>query len=118
MSVIITLERILYRIPYLVLSTAISLIFSKQCRKVISQMEKFVFFLIHAHSKRKVASTSMTSMRGLSMQQKKVDKVLAEYKNIFSSPSGVPMHCQVKHSIDLTPDAPLPNGPVSHRSLL
>jgi hypothetical protein len=28
------------------------------------------------------------------------------------------MHCQVKHPIDLTPSAPLPNGPVYHRSLM
>jgi hypothetical protein len=41
-----------------------------------------------------------------------------EYSDIFSSPTGVPLHCQVKHPIDLTPDAPLPNGPVYRRSLL
>jgi hypothetical protein len=41
-----------------------------------------------------------------------------EYSDIFSSPTGVPLHCQVKHPIDLTPNAPLPNGPVYHRSLL
>jgi hypothetical protein len=40
------------------------------------------------------------------------------YSDIFSSPTGVPLHCQVKHPIDLTPDAPLPNGPVYRRSLL
>jgi hypothetical protein len=28
------------------------------------------------------------------------------------------MHCQVKHSIDLTHDSPLPNGPVYCRSLM
>jgi hypothetical protein len=43
---------------------------------------------------------------------------MEEYKDIFSSPTGVPLHCQVKHSIDLTPDALLPNGPVYHHSLL
>ena len=30
----------------------------------------------------------------------------------------IPLHCQVKHPINLTPNAPLPNGPVYHRSLL
>jgi hypothetical protein len=78
---------------------------------------KFVFFMIHAQSERKVAATSMASTTGLSMQQKQVDKVMEEYKDIFSSPTRVPLHCQVKHSIDLTPDAPLPNGPVYHHSL-
>jgi hypothetical protein len=43
---------------------------------------------------------------------------MEEYKDIFSSPTGVPLHCQVKHSIDLTPNAPLPNGPVYWHSLL
>jgi hypothetical protein len=60
----------------------------------------------------------MASMTDLSMQQKQVDKVMEEYKDIFSSPTGVPLHCQVKHPIDLTPSAPLPNGPVYHHSLL
>jgi hypothetical protein len=54
----------------------------------------------------------------LSTQQKQVDKVFEEYSDIFSSPTGVPLHCQVKHPIDLTPDAPLPNGPVYCFSLL
>jgi hypothetical protein len=65
-----------------------------------------------------VAATSMASATGLSMQQKQVDKVVEESKDIFSSPTGVPLHCQVKHSIDLTPSASLPNGPVYRRSLL
>jgi hypothetical protein len=50
--------------------------------------------------------------------RKKVDKVVEEYLDIFSSPIGVPLHYQVKHPIDLTPGAPLPNGPVYHPSLL
>jgi hypothetical protein len=45
-SVIITLNKKLYRIPEAVPPSAISLISAKQCRKVISQMEKFVFFMI------------------------------------------------------------------------
>jgi hypothetical protein len=47
-SVIITLNRKLYRIPEAVPPSAISLISAKQCRKVISQMGKFVFFVIHS----------------------------------------------------------------------
>jgi hypothetical protein len=94
------------------------LISAKQCRKVISQTEKFVFFMILSQSEQKVTATSMASAQGLSMQQKQVDKIVEEYKDIFSSPTGVSRHCQVKHSIDLTPGAPLPNGPVYHRSLM
>ena len=47
-----------------------------------------------------------------------MDKVVEEYEDIFTSPVGVPLHCQVKHSIDLTPGASLPNGPIYRRSVL
>lgn len=47
-----------------------------------------------------------------------MDKVVEEYEDIFTSPAGVPLHCQVKHSIDLTPGAPLPNGPIYRCSVL
>jgi hypothetical protein len=50
-SVIITLNRKLYRIPEAVPPSAISLISAKQCRKVISQTGKFVFFMIHSQNK-------------------------------------------------------------------
>jgi hypothetical protein len=50
-SVIITLNRKLYRIHEAVPPSAISLIFAKQCRKVISQMGKFLFFLIRSQNK-------------------------------------------------------------------
>jgi hypothetical protein len=117
-SVIITLGRQLYRIPEVAPPTAISLISAKKCSKVISQTGKFVFFVIHAHSKKKVLPHPVASTQSLSLQQKQVDGIVEEYRDIFSSPTGVPMHCQVKHPIDLTPGAPLPNGPVYHRSLM
>ena len=47
-----------------------------------------------------------------------MDKVVEEYSDIFSSPTEVPLQSKVKHPIDLTPDAPLPNGPVYRLSLL
>jgi hypothetical protein len=49
-SVIITLDRKLYRIPEVVPPSAISLISAKKCRKFISQTGKFVFFLIRSES--------------------------------------------------------------------
>jgi hypothetical protein len=60
-------------------------------------MGKFVFFMIHSN---------------------KVDKVVEEYSNIFSSPTGVPLQCQVRHPIDLNLDASLANMLVYHHSLL
>jgi len=117
-SVIITLNRKLYRIPEAVPPSVIFLISAKQCRKVISQTGKFVFFVIRSRSERKIAATPRASTTDLSTQQNQVDKVVEEYSNIFSSPIGVPLHCQVKNPIDLNPGASLPNGPVYRRSLL
>ena len=47
-----------------------------------------------------------------------MDKVVEEYGDIFTSPTRVPLHCQVKHPIDLTPGAPQPNGPIYRLSVL
>jgi hypothetical protein len=111
-SVIITSGRQLYRIPEVELPTSISLISARKCSKVISQTMNFIFFVIHTHSKQKVTATSMASTKCLSLQQKKVDGIMEEYRDIFGSTIEVLTHCQVKHPIDLTLDAPLPNGPV------
>jgi hypothetical protein len=104
------LNKKLYRIPEAVPPSVISLISAKQCRKVISQTGKFVFFVILSQSERKIAATSRASVTDLSTQQKQVDKVMEEYSDIFSSPTGVPLHCQVKHPIDLTPTHRYPMG--------
>jgi hypothetical protein len=69
-SVIITLNMKLYRIPEAVPPSVISLISPKKCRKVISQMGKFVFFVIHSQNKRKIIATSRVSVVDLSTQQK------------------------------------------------
>jgi hypothetical protein len=60
----------------------------------------------------------MASTKSLSLQQKQVDRIVEEYKDIFSSPTGVPTHCQVNNPIDLTPNTPLPNGPIYRSSLM
>jgi hypothetical protein len=65
-SVIITLDRKLYRIPEVVPPSVISLISSKKCRKVIYHTRKFVFFIIHSQSERKIVATSSASMVDLS----------------------------------------------------
>jgi hypothetical protein len=111
------LNRKLYRIPEAVPPSVISLISAKQCRKVISQTRKFVFFVIHSQSEQKIKATSRASAADLSTQHNQVDKVMEEYSNIFSSPTEVTLHCQFKHPIDLTLGTLLPNGPVYHSSL-
>jgi hypothetical protein len=47
-----------------------------------------------------------------------MDKVMEEYEDIFFSPAAVPLHCQVKHLVDLTPGALLPNGPIYRCSVM
>jgi hypothetical protein len=47
-----------------------------------------------------------------------MDKVVEEYEEIFTSPTGVPLHYQVKHPINLTPSESLPNGPIYQCSVL
>ena len=81
-------------------------------------MGKFVFFVIHSQNKQKITATSRVFAADLSTQYKQVDKVVEEYLDIFSSPTRVPLHYQVKHPINLTPGASLPNGAVYCCSLL
>jgi hypothetical protein len=70
-SVIITLNRKLYRIPEAIPPSVISLISAKKCRKFISQTRKFVFFVIHSQNKRKIIATSRVSAVDLSTHRSK-----------------------------------------------
>ena len=74
--------------------------------------------MVRSEGEQKITATSTASTQNPSMQQKHVDKIVESYKDIFTMPVGVPVHCQVKHSIDLIPGVPLPNGPVYRRSLM
>ena len=77
---------------------------------LISKTRNFFFLMIHPQGKKNTVAT--TSRQGSSARQQQMDKVVEEYGDIFTSPTVVPLHCQVKHPIDLTPGAPLPNGPI------
>jgi len=116
-SVFITLGKQIYKILEAVPKTGVSLIIAKKCRKLISQTRKFVLFMVRSESKRKVIATSTTSKQGISQQQKHAYKIVEAHKDIFSMHDRVPLHFQVKKSIDLIPRAPLPNGPVYRCSL-
>ena len=72
--------------------------------------------MIRPQGKKKTVAT--TSRQGSSTQQQQMDKVMEEYGDIFTSPTGVPLHCQVKHPIDLILSALLSNGPIYRRSVL
>jgi hypothetical protein len=67
-SVIINLNRKLYRIPEVVPPSVISLISTKQCRKVISQKGNLVFFMILSQNERKITATYRVSAANLSTQ--------------------------------------------------
>jgi hypothetical protein len=79
---------------------------------------KLFFFVIHFEGKKNFTATSLAFTHSLSLQHNKVEGILEEYRDIFSSPTQVPTKCQVKDPIDLTPSAPLPNGLVYHPSLM
>ena len=96
--------------------TAISLVNTKQCSKLISKTGKFIFLMIRPQEKKKMVA--MTSRQGPSTWQLQMDKVVKENEDIFTSPAGVSLHCQVKHSIDLTPGSLLPNVPIYRLSVL
>jgi hypothetical protein len=72
--------------------------------------------MIRPQGKKNIVAT--TSRQGSSARQQQMEKVMEEYRDIFTSPVGVPVHCQVKHPIDLTLGASLPNGPIYQRSVL
>jgi hypothetical protein len=65
-SIIITLNKKLYRIPMVVPHSIISLISSKQCRNVISHIGKFVLFMILSQNERNITTTSRVSAVDLS----------------------------------------------------
>jgi hypothetical protein len=60
-SVIITLGGQLYRVPEAVPTTVVSLISMKQCRKVVSQTERFFLFMVWSEGEWKVTATAKTS---------------------------------------------------------
>jgi hypothetical protein len=41
-----------------------------------------------------------------------VENMVEEYRDIFASPTRVPLHYQEKHAIDLTLGSPLSNNPI------
>ena len=111
-AVIITLGNNLYRIPEVVPPPIISLTTAKQRSKIVSQTRKLIFLTTHSRGKKSIVAT--TSKQGSLAWLQQMEKVMEEYEDIFSSLIEVPLHCQDKHSIDLTPNAPPPNVAIHH----
>ena len=98
--VIISLCNSLYRIPEVAPPTATSLITTNKGSKLISQARKFIFCLVFSQSKGKIITTSMTPMKGPSMQQQQQrDTVMRKHRNNFSSPTRVPHKHQVGNKV-------------------
>ena len=72
--------------------------------------------MIHPQGKKKMVA--MISRQGPSARQLSMDKDMEEYDDIFTSPTGDPLHYQAKHSIDMTLDVALPNQPIYRHSFL
>ena len=69
------------------------------------------------HSRNTVATSQLTEQHN-SQQQQQVNKIIEEYQNIFQAPYELPLHCQLKHSIELVPSSSLPNTSIYKRSIL
>jgi hypothetical protein len=59
---------------------------------VVSQIWRFVLFIVQSEGEQKVTTTAKTYAWGLSTQQQQVDKIVEDNKDIISSPTGVPLH--------------------------
>ena len=94
------------------------MISTKQTRKLINHAQKFTLIMIKPrHFKNTAAMSRLTDQRS-SQQQQHINNILKEYRNIFQAPDRVPLHCQVKHSIELIPGSSLPNTYVYGISIL
>ena len=74
--------------------------------------------MINPQDSRNTATTSQLTDQRSSRQQQQIDNILEEHQNIFQALDGVPLHYQVKHSIEFVHGSSLPNTYVYRRSIL
>ena len=99
-------------------TSTVTMIYAKQTKKLINHAQKFTLIMIKPqHSRKSVAMSRLTDQQS-SWKQQHIHNILGEYQNIFQATSGVPLHCQVKHSIELVPSSLLPNAYVYRISIL
>ena len=96
----------------------VAMISAKQTKKLINHAQKFALIMIKPQHSRKTVATSRLTDQHSSQQKEQIDNILEEYHNIFQALNAVPLHCQVKHSIELVPSTSLPNASVYRRSIL
>ena len=96
----------------------VGMVSTKQAKKLINHAHKFMLLMIKPQHSQNTTITSHLSTNHDSQQQQQVDRVLEEYQAVFKDPTGVPLHCQVKHSIDLVPGSSLLNAYFYRRFVL
>ena len=94
------------------------MISTKQMKKLINHAQKFALIMIKPQNSRKTTTTIRLTDQRSFQQQQQIDNILKEYQNIFQAPDGVPLHCQVKHFIELVLGYSLPNTYVYRSSIL
>ena len=87
-------------------------------KNLINHAQNFALIMIKPQHSRKTATTNRSIDQCSSRQQQQIENILEEYHNIFQAPDGVPLHCQVKHSIELVPGSSLPSASFYRRSIL
>ena len=96
----------------------VGMVSTKQAKKLINHAHKFMFLMIRPQRSKRITTTSQLSIDHNFGKQWQVDRVLEEYKDVFKDPAGIPLHFQVKHSIDLVTSSSLPNAYVYRRYIL
>ena len=94
------------------------MIYSIKINNLTNHAQMFALIMIKPqHSRNTIVTSRLIDQRN-SQQQEQIDRIFEEYQNVFQEPNGVPLHCQVKHSIELVPRSSLPNASVYKRSIL
>ena len=94
------------------------MITAKQTKNIINHAQKFALIMIKPQHSRNTAATIRLTKQRSSRKQQQINHILEEYQNIFQAPNRVPLHCQVKHSIEIILGSSLPNTSVYRRSIL
>ena len=91
---------------------------SKETNNFINHAQKFALINSKPQHSRNIATPSRLTHQCSSRQQQRIENTVEECQNIFQDPNGVPLHFQVKHSIELVLGSSLPNTSVYRISII
>jgi hypothetical protein len=93
--------------------STVSLVSTKQARKLINHDKKCMLLIIKPrHFKKTVANSQLSIDQHPQLQHQQVDQVIEAYKDVFKDTIGVPLYHWVKYHIDLFPGSSLPNASI------